>query len=115
MQGYENFMAITLASLLTGTGVTAFTIVANTLLAGTGDEEVIKTHAVGSAPDAVQDSLVLEITADEMNEIGRKAGYALRYVSAKITANNANDDTSVFYIRGFGQFPRTGLTADVVA
>lgn len=117
MQGYEAFGVRTTAFALTGTGLDeadGLTIVANSAFDGTGDEEVIRTHAT-VAPDAVGDSLWLEISAAQMNQIGRAADKALRYVSAKIHSNHAADDHFVTYVRGFGQFPRSGLTADVIA
>ena len=104
----------TTAVALTGNGVTAFTIVANTNSAGTGDEEILKTHAVGSAPDALGDTLYLSLTAAEIAAASGEDGVLYRWVSAKITAHNANDDTLVVY-RRCSKHPEDGKTADAVA
>ena len=104
----------TTAVALTGVGVTAFTIVANTNSAGTGDEEILKTHAVGSAPDALGDTLYLSITAPEIAAASGEDGVKYRYVSAKITAANSSDDTLVIY-RRVSKDPEDGKTADSVA
>ena len=110
MRDYENFAAITHAVALTGLGVTVFKILANDQANGGGTDVVIKTHAVGSAPDAVNDSLVLECSAEEI----AAAGEGYRFVSATISQANAADACSVTSIRS-GGIGQDALTADVVA
>jgi len=115
MKDYEGFAVIATAAALTGVGVTVLTIVANSNSAGTGDEVVIKAHAVGTAPDAAGDMLVIECTAAEIAHLGRASGYALRYVSAKVTCASASDNIVVTYILHSPKFPQDALTADVTA
>ena len=116
MRDYKNFAAIAFASALTGTGVTAFSIVADSDSdGGSGNNVTVVSHAVGSAPDAVGDYLVLECTAEQIGALGDDNGYDLRYVSAKLTMNNAGDENVVVYIRSGPRFAYDGLTADTVA
>lgn len=115
MRDYETIMITTFASALTGLGVTAFTIQGNSESDGTGTDAEIKAHAVGSAPDAVGDWLVLECTAKELAQESTSTTGALRYVSAKLTCANAADEQVVTYIRGGAKRAADGLTADTVA
>lgn len=113
-KGFENFGFIAMASALTGTGISAMSIQAATAAAGTNNT-IIKSHAVGSAADAVGDCLTLECTAEEIAAVGRAAGYAFTHVSLVITfGNNAADENVVTYIwEGNRQYD--ALTADVIA
>lgn len=115
MRGYENFMAVCMASALTGAGVTAFTLVANTDSDGSGTDRTIVSHAVGSAPDAVGDFLVLECTAEQIAAVGGTNSEDLRYVAAKLTCDNSADENVVTYIRCGARHSKSGLTADSVA
>lgn len=116
MRDFENFMVKTMASALTGVGVNAFTILANAESDGSGTDITVKTHAVGSAPDAVGDQLVLECTAEEIAQEAADAGVAnARYVSASLTCANAADENVVVYIRAGCKRAYDGLTADIVA
>ena len=110
MQDYENFAALGLATALTGIGLTTFKILGNTSSTGAGTDVLIKTHAIGSAPDAVGDYLVLECTVEEM----ASAGADLRYLSVSAVAANAADRVAFFYVRT-GGIGKAGSTADVVA
>lgn len=115
MRDYTEFTAITFASALTGAGVTAFTILANSASDGSGTDATIKSHAVGSAPDAVGDYLVLSCTAEEVRSQETSSTGQLRYVTANLTADNAADESVVVYIRSGARRPAAGLTADTVA
>ena len=116
MQGYEELTVICMASALTGAGVDAFKIVGNSDSAG-GDTDVdIKSHAVGDAPDAVGDYLVLSITAEQMVQEGADGSQTdLRYATAILEVANTADENVVTYIRSRPQFAVSGLTADTVA
>lgn len=111
MSGYGGIMITATAAALTGLGVTAFKILANPESDGGGTDVEIKAHAVGSAPDADGDMLVLECSAAELADLGD----TLRYVSANITCANSSDNIVVTYIRHSPRFAQDGLTADVVA
>jgi hypothetical protein len=115
MRDYDSIMVIAMASALTGNGATAFTLLANNASDGSGTDVEIKAHAVGSAPDAVGDYLVLECSAEEIRGAETTATEQLRYVSANLTMNNAADENVVTYIRGRAKFAADNLTADSVA
>lgn len=115
LRDYENFLVMVMASALTGLGVTAFKILANAASDGSGTDYEIKAHAVGSAPDAVGDFLVLECSAEEIAQIGAAAGVNLRYVSANLTCANAADEAVVYYERANPRFAYADLTADHVS
>ena len=110
MKDYDAIMVTAFASALTGVGVTAFSILGNTASDGSGSDVTITSHAVGSAPDAVGDYLVLECNKDEIVA----AGETLRYVSANVTMANAADENVVTYIRR-AKTLKASNTADVVA
>lgn len=114
MADYDAVMMIPIAAALTGAGVTVFKILANPNSDGSGTDVVVKTHAVGSAPDANGDGLVLACTKDEIVAAATDAGVEARYVSAQLDCANAADIATVVYIRR-PKIHKAGLTADVVA
>ncbi len=111
MRDFGGILVSVLSAVLVGVGVTAFKLVANTKSDGTGTSADIKTHALGSAPDAAGDYLFLEATAEEIRALGPD----FRYVSARITTANAGDKIVATYVRGAPRFAYEGLTADQVA
>ena len=115
MSGYGEFTVMAMSSALTGVGITAFTIVANTGAAGGGTDREIKAHGVASAPDAVGDFLVLSCTAEEIAQAGKTNSENLRYVTAILTCANTADENVVVYIRSKPTFASDGLTADYVS
>lgn len=115
MQDYEGIAIIAQAAALTGTGVTAFSILANSDSAGGGTDATVVTHALGTAPDAAGDYVVLECTAEQIRAVETSSTGALRYVTAKIDTNNASDQISVVYIRYAAKHAASGLTADVIS
>lgn len=116
MRDFENFAVLLFTSLLGGNGPTVFTIIANAESDGGGTDVVIKSHAVGSAPDAVGDFLVLECTAKEIAQEAADAGVAnVRYVSAKVTCHHTGDEAVVVYMRSGAKRAYDGLTADYVS
>ena len=115
MRDYTNFVAIAFASALTGTGVIEFLIIGNSESDGSGTDAIIKTHALGSAPDAVGDYVMLECTAEEIAAASTSSTGQLRYVSAKLDCDNAADENVVVYIRSGARFPTKDLSSDTVA
>lgn len=115
LRDYSNFAVIVMSSALTGNGPAAFSILANPNSDGSGTDVTVKTHAVGSAPDAVGDYLVLECTAEEIAELASDNSSALRYVSANIAMANAADEAVVTYIRTGARFQHDGMTADYIS
>lgn len=95
-----------------GTGnVTSFKILGNPESDGSGTDQEIKVHALGSQPDAVGDKLVLEALASEYAALGD----ATRYTSASVDANVATDEFVVTYVFGQPNFAFGGLTSDTIA
>lgn len=111
---FNRFLGSVCAAALTGLGVTAFSIVADAESDGSGGNETIKTHAVGSAPDAAGDYLFLECTAEEIAHVGEAASKNLRYVGIKIQTANAADNIVGTSIRSGGR-EYDALTADYVS
>lgn len=96
---------------VSGTGVLTFKIFGDSDAAGGGTPTEIIAHATPTTADAAGDTLVLEITAEQLHALG--AGY--RYVSAKID-NDAAGDINVFtYTFCEPRFAHDALTADVIA
>ncbi len=86
MADYEGIAVIATAAALTGVGITAFSLIANSDSAGGGTDATVVSHGVAVAPDAVGDMLVLECTAEQIREVETSATGQLRYLSAKATA-----------------------------
>jgi len=107
---FDSVMAVVTASLLVGNGVTAFSIYAGTSAAGANPTAVV-THAVGSAPDAEGDTLVLECNVEQIHEVLATA----THVGVWIDCANNDDETAVTLIRADSRFKKSGLTADYVA
>lgn len=114
MQDYGSFMAIFTRKIGTG-NVSSFKILANDKADGSGTDVEIKAHAIGSQPDALNDSLVLECSAEEIGALGDANGVDLRYVSASIAFATGTDEGQVTYVFGDPRHARAGLTADAVA
>ena len=111
MSNYGRILITCCAAALTGLGVTAFKILANSASDGSGTSYEVKAHALSSAPDAAGDTVVLECSAEEIHTLGSN----LRYVSANITTANAADNIVVTYIQADPRFASQGLTADSIA
>lgn len=101
---------LVLCALVSGTGVLTFKIFGATSAAGAG-ATVIATHSAPTDADAAGDTLVLEITAEQL----RALGDAYRYVAVEIDNDHADDINAITYIFGGGRFNADGLTADVIS
>lgn len=119
LSDYETFMAIFIRTIGTG-ALDTFNLIAN-YVTDTGTDVTIKTHALGSAPDALPDMVFLECTAAEVAS-AVNAGItttankqAAKYVSAECEFATTTDEGVVIYILGNPRFPQADLTADVVA
>ena len=115
MRDYDRILIQATATELTGVGITALRILANAESDGSGTDVVIVAHAVGTAPDAVGDSLVLECSAEQIVQEGEDNSLDLRYVSVNMTAANSNDRILTTYIRKPGRYAFDALTADSIA
>lgn len=98
------------ATLVSGTGVLTFRILASAAAAGTSSVEV-KAHATPTTADAAGDMLVLECTSEELAALGTD----LRYVSVEMDCDHADDIVAVTYTRMAPKFAYLNLTTDVIA
>ena len=113
MQNYQLFAAQFFRTI--GTSNVTFSIVANSESDGSGSDVTVKTHAVGSQPDAVGDQLFLSVTAEEIAAAAEAAGTTARYVTAVVSVATNTDEGVVSYIRAFPLRAVKDLTADIVA
>lgn len=108
--GFRRFVAQVTASLLAGNGVTAFSVYAGTSAAGANPTAVV-SHAVGTAPDAEGDSLVLECSVEQVREVLATA----THVGVWLDCANNDDETAVTFLRYEAEHEYAGLTADYTA
>lgn len=108
VQGFRRFLAGLVRTV--GSSATTFEIQAATDSSGTGATAVV-THAVGSEPDAVEDQLYLECDIEQIREVVADA----THWSAVISFATATDEAVVLTEEHEAQYPRSGLTADIVA
>lgn len=99
------------AAIRTGTSasITKLEIVASESSAMTSLEVIKDSGAIViNDPD---DYAILECTAEEVGDVGARAGKNLRYISARLTqAGNADNEASVVLI-AVPRFPRSALSA----
>jgi hypothetical protein len=107
---YRRFSAQATVSLLTGTGVTAFSICAGTSAAGAGVQLVV-THALGSLPNAEGDSVWLECDVEQIHEVLATA----THVGVWLDCNHNDDETAITFTCEEPIYPHTGITADYVS
>lgn len=98
------------ATLVSGTGILTFKLFASASSDGSSAVEV-KAHADPTVADAAGDNVFLELSSDELSSVGTD----LRYVSAELDCDHADDIVAVTYTRSDPRFAYSGLTADVIA
>lgn len=106
---FRRFVAGLMRSVGTGT-VSAFSIVAATSAAGAGAVPVV-SHALGSAPDAVNDQLWLETTIEQIREVLARA----THVGIQVQLATAADECVFYFERAEPRHPRADLTTDFIA
>ena len=111
IMGFRSFFAqLTLSIQNAGTDdIVAFSIVAATSAAGAGVLPVV-THALGTTPTTLQDSICLECSIEQIRETLPTATHV--GVWADFTHND--DEAAVTFIRGDAVHPRADLTSDYV-
>lgn len=113
LRDYDGFAVLAMTALKVGNGMIELSIYAAEDASGTNATE-IKTSGVIAA-DAIGDYSALECTAEEIAQIGRAAGYALRYVAAYVDCQHNDDEVAVTYIRHGAKAAVAGLTAETIA
>lgn len=112
MKDYEGFAGIVMATIAT-TGPTLVDIVAATDSSGTNVTTIVSSGTV--AADAVGDVVYVECTAEQINEVGKAAGYNFTHAGVRITCGNSGDECAVTYIRFGAKYPQSGLSANAIS
>jgi hypothetical protein len=107
--GLESVVAGLFRSVGTGS-VTSFRIFVADDAAGTTNATNVVSHALGSAPDAVGDTVWLEASAEQL----RAASATAAYVGVKITLVTSTDECVVSFERHAKQ-AYNALTADYIS
>jgi len=107
---FRAFFAQLTTAILGGSGPIAFSIYGATDAAGTGGVAVV-THAMGSLPNALNDSVCLECNVEQIHETLPTA----THVGVWVDCNHADDQAAVVFIRSEPLYPRADLTADYVS
>ena len=109
MRDYEFFGVLAKPTVVGGNGITLLEIVGATDDAGS-DIEVILAHAATVA-DSLNDYVWLEVTAAQINEVGKAAGHNFTHVAARLTMATGTDEACVTYIRTGAKRAQRDLTA----
>ncbi len=111
MSNFQVFGLLVMNSVSTSaSGPTLTEILAATDSTGTNATVVLTSGAVASI--TVGDNIFLEVTADQIEEVGRAAGFAFTHVTGRITTSNSGDECVVLMGRFFPRFPASGLTVN---
>lgn len=108
--GFQGFLAGLMHTVGTGS-ITGFKIFVADNAAGTTNAATVVSHAIGSDPNAVGDTLWLEATAEQV----RAASSTAQYIGVKVTLGTGTDECVVFFERANPRFAHDGLTADYVS
>ena len=112
LRDYDRFVVMAMTALKGGNGMVELSIYAAEDGDGTATNATeIKTSGVIAA-DTVGNYAVLECSAEEIAQVGRALGYALRYVAAYIDCHHADDEVAVVYIRTAAKNAHLDLTAN---
>lgn len=88
----------------------AFQIIAATDADGTG-AVIVKAHAIGSQPNALNDRIVLEVDVEQIREVLATA----THVGVRAQFATATDEGQIGFIRADPFYPHAGLTADYIS
>lgn len=109
LRDFAGFGVIAKPTVVGGNGITLLEIVGATDSSGT-NETVVLAHAA-SVTDNLNEYVWLEVTAEQVNEVGRAAGYAFTHVAARLTMATGTDEACVTYIRWPARRAYRDLTA----
>ena len=115
MRDFERFVAAYFRSVDTTAGVAVFKILANSEADGSGTDVILVSHDLDDDTDAVGDQVFLECSAEQLADASTTASGLLRYVSVSITPGDNGEEAIILYIRTNARYPKTSLTADIVA
>ncbi len=109
MRDYEGFAVMATQGVLGGTGLIELSIYGATSSAGANATEIKTTGAL--LANAIGDYGVLEVSAEDIQQIGKVAGFDFTHVVAYIDSQHNDDETSMTYIRYATSHAQKGLTA----
>lgn len=110
IRDYDGFAVQARPTIVGGNGITLLEIVGATDSAGT-NVTVVLAHAA-STTTTLAKYLNLEVTAEQVNEVGRAAGFAFTHVAARLTMATNTDEANVTYVRWPAKRAYKDLTAD---
>ena len=113
MRDYEGFAVIAVQGVLGGNGMIELSIYAATDASASNATEIKTTGVI--ACDAIGDFAVLEVSAEDIQQIGKVAGYNFTHVVAYIDSHHADDEQGVTYIRHGAKHRVSGLTATTIS
>jgi len=110
IENFRRFIAGLFRSVGTGS-VTSFAIVADTDDDLATTPTVVVQHAIGSAPNAVGDTIWLECDAEDIKEVLAGA----THVGVRVNLVTATDECVVYFERADPYYPVRGLTTDYIS
>jgi len=113
MRDYEGFAVIAVQGVLGGSGMIELSIYAAEDASATNATEIKTTGVV--ACDAIGDYTVLEVSMEEVQQLGVAAGYSFTHVTAYIDSHHDDDEQGVTYIRYGAKRAYTGLTVETIS
>ena len=113
MRDYDGFAVIAVQGVLGGSGMIELSIYAAEDFKETTATEIKTTGVI--ACDAIGDYAVLEVSAEDIQQIGKAAGYDFTHVTAYIDSQHNDDEQGVTYIRYGAARAYTGLTATTIS
>ena len=114
MKDYDQILCTVMATVLTGNGVVAMSILGNTQAAGGGTDVTVAPWTLVDAPDAAFDMVTIEATQADFASAAADAGVEILGVSLAIELANAADEGVVTYVMR-AKTLKASNTADVVA
>lgn len=106
---FRRFIAGIFRSVGTGS-IDNFQIIAATAADGTG-ATIVVAHALGSAPNAVGDTVWLEADVEQVHEVLPTA----THVGVRLELVTTTDEAVVFFERHGALYQHPGLTADYIS
>lgn len=113
MRDYEGFAVIAVQGVLGGNGMIELSIYAATDDSASDATEIKTTGVI--ACDAIGDYAVLEVSVEDIQQIGKAAGYDFTHVTAYIDSHHNDDEQGVTYIRYGAKHCQSGLTATTIS
>ncbi len=110
---YTNFAVMVLNHLCTSaSGPTLLEIMAGIDSSGTSPTVIVASPTLASITQG--DSMILECTSEQVEEVGKAASLAFTHMSVRITTSNSGDEQGVLLCRWGAKAPQSGLTANSI-